>query len=124
MTAGLLSLGSEELWETAWSGWAYPPRRDFLSLLENAAGSSGNVVIQESSIGLRVGKLAFTAQTRAQRDVIRGYDEAATEVDFTDEDGSTCTVLVNDYGSSWKAGDLWDVTVELIQLTEPVAEGS
>lgn len=120
MTAGLLSLGTEELWETDWSGWAYPARREFLTLLENAVGSTGNVIIQEGSLTRRRGTLKLTAQTRAQRDLIRGYDEAASVVAFTDEDGSVCTVLVNNFGSSWLMGDLWSVDVELIQLTAPV----
>lgn len=38
----MLSLGdAENLWEVTWSGFAYTARREFMSLLENEAGSSG-----------------------------------------------------------------------------------
>lgn len=93
--AGLLGLGAvENLWEAKWSGWSMPQRRSSLPLLENEAGSTGNEVIQESSLVFRRGRLSCTA-TRAQRDLIQGYDEASTEVEFVDEDGSTSTVLVD-----------------------------
>lgn len=124
--AGFLGLGSvENLWDSKWSGWAMATgRRTSLPLLENETGSTGNEVVQESSIGFRRGTLTFTAENRDDRDTIRGYDEASTQVTFTDEDGSTCTVLVDSYSADWMVGDLWHVEVTLIQLDEPVAPGS
>jgi hypothetical protein len=119
--AGLCGLGAvENLWGARWSGWFMAPgRRTSLPLLENAVGSTGNEVIQEGGMGFRRGRLSFTA-VRANRDLIRGYDEASTEVTFTDEDGSTCTVLVDSAQADWVFDELWHVEVVLIQLTEPV----
>ena len=125
MSTGLLSLGSvEDLWESTWTGFAYPPRRSFLELLENDPDTAGNVVVQDGPLTLRRGSLSFTARDRTERDTVRGYDEASTQVAFTDEDGTECTVLVDNYRPRWLKGDLWSVDVDLIQLTEPAPPGS
>ena len=125
MTTGLLSLGSvEDLWDAGWSGFAYPPRRSYLELLENEVGSSGNVVIQDGPLTRRRGSLSFTARDRDERDTVRGYDEDGTSVEFVDEDGSSCTVLVYNFRARWMKGDLWSVDVDLVQLSEPIPPGS
>lgn len=119
---GMLSLGAaENLWDAKWSGWAYPPGRlSSLQLLENAEGTSGNEVFQEGPLTYRRGRLSFTAQGEAQRDLVRSYDEDRTEVSFVDKDGSTCAVLVDAFDPDWLFADLWHVDVALIQLTEPL----
>lgn len=125
MTLGLLSLGTvTDLWESSWTGFAYPGRRSYLELLENDIADTGNVVVQDGPLTLRRGQLSFTARDRDERTTVRGYDETGEGVEFVDEDGSTCSVLVDNFRARWVTGDLWAVDVDLVQLTEPTPPGS
>ncbi len=124
VAAGLLGLGSlEGLWDDDFPGFAYPARKSELKLIGNGS-DAGNVVIQEAAKGFREGLLSFTATSRTDRDVVRGYEEDGTTVAFTDYDGSTCDVQILEYSAQAISGDLYKVTVKLLQLTEPVPVGS
>lgn len=121
----MTTIGSVELVEATFSGFAFPPRRTQLSLLENEVGSSGNVVIQEASNPYREATVAALVQSLADRDLARGYEEGGDGVTFVDPDGAERTVLVFSFASTKRPGGLlWDVTLVLLELVAPAAEGS
>lgn len=120
-----MSLGLvDELLDASFSGFAFPASKTLLPLLENVADSTGNVVVQQSSLGYRQAELSFLARSTDEKDTIRGYDETGEAVIFTDFDGSERTVIVMSFSSSLRFGDLWNVTVSLLETSEPVPLGS
>lgn len=108
------------LWDADFSGFAYAARKSELRLIGNGV-DAGNVVIQESAKPFRDAQLSFIAQSPVDRDTVRGYEEDGTVVTFTDYDGSTCSVVLFSYSASpIDVPDMWKVTVQLLQQSEPV----
>jgi hypothetical protein len=125
MTTGLVSLGAAtDLLDASFSGFAFPRSKEVLQLLENEVGTTGNAVVQQGSLGYRQASLSFTARDTTEKELVRGYDETGETVAFIDYDGSTRGVVVFDFDSALMFGDLWTVTVTLLEITEPVVEGS
>lgn len=125
MTLGLLSLGAvEDLLDATFTGFAHSASKELLELLENEVGSSGNVVVQQRSLGYRQARLSYIARSTTEKDTVRGYDETGEEVEFVDFDGSTRSVVVMDYSSDLRFGDVWDVNVTLLEISGPVPLGS
>lgn len=125
MTLSLLSLGTAtDLLDASFSGFAHPPSKELLPLLENTVGSTGNVVVQQGSLGRRRASLTFIARDTTQKDLVRGYDETGEAVDFVDFDGSTRSAMVLDFSSALRFGDVWSVTVTLLELSGPAPAGS
>lgn len=118
-TLGFLGLEDlEDLGDDDWSSWAYPLRKNLLPLIGNGA-DAGNVVVQETAPGKRLGTLTFVGTTD-DRDTLRGYEEASEAVSFTDYDGSTCDVTILEFvPPTYLGGDLWKLTVKLQQESEP-----
>lgn len=121
----LVTIGDvDDLVDSAYTGFAYPSRRTKLELLENEADSSGNVVIQEGPRTYREATITVLAETLAQRDALRSYEEEGEPVTFIDNAGDTRSVLVFTFSSQQRAGgEAWDVTLVLLELAAP-AEGS
>jgi len=125
VTLGLLALGSvDNLLDATFSGFAHPSSKTLLGLLENEEGSTGNVVVQQAALGHRQASLTFTARDTTEKDTIRGYDETGEEVEFVDFDGSTRMVIVMSFDSSLRFGDVWTVTVSLLERSGPFPAGS
>lgn len=121
----LLSLGAiSGLLDGSFSGFAHPPSKTLLPLLENEAGTTGNVVVQQASLGLRQASLSFIARSSAEKDLARGYDETGETVVFVDYDGTERSVMVLDYSAALRFGDVWNVSVTMLELSEPLAPGS
>jgi hypothetical protein len=118
-TDGFVSLGDAfDLWDADMSGWTYPTFRTEQRMIGNGV-DAGNEVVQEGSKPYRTRTLAFTAQTAAQRDLVRGYFEDGSLISLVDYDTTACTVLVMEYSSADAGADTHRVTVRLLQLTEP-----
>jgi hypothetical protein len=125
--AGFITLGTvENLWVDGgdWSGWAYPARKTVTPLIGNGT-DAGNVLVQEGALPNRLGSLSFLAKSPEDKDTIRGYEEDSDLVTFEDIDGSTCDVLILSFSSSQHAiPELWKISLQLMQLTEPIPAGS
>lgn len=125
MTVRLVSLGgAEDLLDASFTGFAFAASKELLPLLGNSIGSTGNVVVQQSSLGYRQASLSFIARDTTEKDLVRGYDETGETVVFVDFDGSERNVVVMSFSSSLRFGNLWDVTVTLLELSAPVPLGS
>jgi hypothetical protein len=125
MTTGLVSLGTAtDLLDASFSGFAFPRSKEVLQLLENEVGTIGNAVIQQGSLGYRQASLSFTARDTTEKELVRGYDETGEEVTFIDFNGDTRTVIVFDFDGALRFGDLWTVTVTLLETGAPPPEGS
>lgn len=124
--SGVVTIGDvDELVLTAYSGFAHPARRQLLQLLENEVGSTGNVVVQDGSLGYRQATLTVLVESTTDRELLRGYDETGEAVTFIDNGDMERQVLVHTFSATERAGeDAWDVTVTLLELSEPVAVGS
>lgn len=119
----LVALGGvTDLVDQAYSGFDYPANRTMLALLENAVGSSGNVVIQEASLPYRQANLSVLVESYADWELLRDLKDAGDPVDFTDNRGLERSVLIYSMSSSQHAGgEGWDVAFVLLEIVEPAA---
>lgn len=120
----LLELGGIDLWDDDFTGFAYADHKRVVALLGSGASSTGNSVLMEGSKGYREAKLSFTVPGRAQKDLIRGWEETSETVTFTEHDGSTRDVRLLSFDAALLFAGVWKVTVRLQELTEPAAAGS
>ena len=123
MTLGLLSLGAvTDLMDQAFSGFDYPSNVVVTPLLSDGT-SPRNAVLQQSALTLRRASLSIIAET-AEALTLRGYAEAKTEVEFVDYEGAVSDVVVVVLCRSVGFGDVWDVSMVLVEMSEPEPAGS
>lgn len=125
MTLGLVSLGSAtDLLDATYSSFAYPPRRTVLPLIANDVGQSQLAVIQDGPKTYRQASLGFIARDTTELELVRSYEESSETVAFIDFAGNSRDVMVISFSPNLRFGDVWDVTVTLLELGEPVPPGS
>lgn len=118
MSLGLLALGAvDPILDDSWTGWDYANNAVRVALLSDGTGA-GNEVLQQSGLGNRQAQLKCFAED-ADALLLRGYYEGRDLITFTDYDGSTCSVRIFDFARQLK-GPVWEVTMTLLQYTEPV----
>lgn len=110
----------EDLWDDEFTGFAFPASKQVVPLLGDGTNAAGNSALQQSAHGFREATLSFTAQSTADKDIVRGYDETSERITFTDYDGSTRDVRILSFEASLRGMDEWPVTVRLQELAEPV----
>ena len=120
----LLSLGSIDLWDDAFSGFAYPAHKKVVPLLGDGTSTAGNSVLMSGSLGYREAKVSFTSPDTEQRDILRGWEETSETLIFIDNRGSTRDVRVLAYEAALLFGDVWRVSITLQELTAPAPPGS
>jgi hypothetical protein len=119
----LLSIGSIDLWDDAFSGFAYPAHKRVVQLLGDGT-AAGNSVLMSGSLGYREAKVSFTAPDSEQRDLVRGWEETSETLTFIDNRGATRDVRVLAYEAALLFGDVWRVSITLQELTAPIPPGS
>ena len=121
----LVTIGAiSDLADQAYSGFSYPSLRTLQRLIGNGT-AAGNVAIQEGSKPYRQATISVLAESTADFETVRGYYENGSQVDFVDRTGYSRTVLLEALTPAAHPGeDAWDVTLTLLELTDPVAPGS
>ena len=108
-----------DLWDDVFSGFEYPSHKKVIPLL-GALASSGNSALMSGALGYREASLSFTARDSAERELVRGWEEASAVVPFTDYDGRIRNVILLSFDAGPLFADLWTVTVRLQERSEPV----
>lgn len=123
MSTGLISIGAVTLLvPTAYSGFAYQGHKQVVPILGTGT-SAGNSVLQQSALGYREASLTLGAMSIDDLDTLRAYDETSEAVDMTDDDG-TREVRVLSFASTLAGAGLWNVSLTLQELSDPVPVGS
>lgn len=105
-------LGSLELLETAFSGFAYPARGHVVRDL------NGGAVLQLGALTLRQASIAWVAPSTAEKDTAHGYFDAIQQVPFTDREGVNRTVVVLAFSSAVSGAyhGAYDCRATLVEL--------
>lgn len=125
MTLGVVDVGTvTNVVPTAYSGFAYPARKTKLQLLDDGNATTGNVVVQEGSKGYREATLTVVCETAADKDAVRAYEEESDAFAFVDDAGISRVVILLAFGADQLAGNLWSVTVTMLEISDPETAGS
>lgn len=124
MTSPYQTLGTvATLLAKPYAGFAYPEFASVLSLLSD--GSAGPfAVLQSSAPPFRRAAVSWQAVVTADVDTLRGYAESKEEVTFVEEDGTSRTVAVLDFGQQLLFVGIWTVSATLVELSDAIPPGS
>lgn len=118
------SLGSvTTLLTTAYSGFDYPSYGTVVPLLSDDPSSGGNAVLQSSALTLRQASLTANAEDD-DANVLRGYYETKTEINFSDFDDTNRRVVVLDFSRTNIKSGLWECSMTLLEIEPPDVVGS
>lgn len=109
------TLDSNELMQTAFTGFAYPQNAQVIAILSDGTTPGGNAVLQQSALTLRQATVSWVAASPAEVATIRALSESKAAVNYVDHDGNTTSVRVLELSSAVRVGDYWDCTATLIE---------
>lgn len=109
---GLIAIGEQH------PAFVYPEFAQVTPLLSNGL-TERNYVLQSSGQIVRESARSWTNVSTADKEALLGYALSKEQVAYTEEDGTTRTVIVLDFVANERWHDLWEVRARLIETEEP-----
>lgn len=106
-----------------YDGFDRPNTAQLVGLLGDGTGSGNDQVLQQGSSPYRQATLTGTLTSLADVTLVRGYYDSREELTFTDGDGESHGVRVLEFNARAFTG-WWSFTMQLLETTPPVPEGS
>lgn len=124
MTSAFQQLGIvDQLIAATHEGFAYPEAAQVTTVLSDGAHER-NYVLQGGSLSVRQAKRSWVVVPEADMHTIRGYASSKDQVTLIEEDGTNRAVIVMDFEATQRFTGYWDITVNLLETTDPDSPGS
>jgi hypothetical protein len=113
---------SEFLVDT-YDGFDRPNTAQLVDLLGDGSGSGNDQVLQQGNSPYLQATITGTLTSLADVTLVRGYYDSRDELTFTDGDGEAHGVRILEFAARAFTG-WWTFTMQLVETTPPVPEGS